>query len=122
LETTPPSAAVPPQSCPSTTLQFAGPEGGLAPQTPRFAPAAFAQVPVQQSPATAQLSPAWPQKDDGWHVPLLHSPEQHWALVVQTLPCVLQVVFSAAHAPLVHFWLQQLPSLVQAPRSEVHVG
>ena len=41
LITMPPSAAVPPQSCPSTTPQFAGPPGGVAPHVPSAAPAAM---------------------------------------------------------------------------------
>jgi hypothetical protein len=40
LSTMPPSAALPPQSCPSTTPQLAGPPGGVAPHVPSLAPAA----------------------------------------------------------------------------------
>jgi hypothetical protein len=41
LNTMPPSEALPPQSCPSTTPQFAGPLGGVAPHVPSAAPAAM---------------------------------------------------------------------------------
>jgi hypothetical protein len=41
LRTMPPSGAVPPQSCPSTTPQFAGPPGGVAPHVPSVAPLAM---------------------------------------------------------------------------------
>jgi hypothetical protein len=58
LRAIPPSPIVPPQSWPSTTPQLAGPDGGLTPQVPSVAPAAMVQVPVQQSEACAQLSPA----------------------------------------------------------------
>jgi hypothetical protein len=64
LTTMPPSAAVPPQSWPSTTPQLAGPPGGFAPHVPRVAPAATVHSCVQQSAAVEQLSPPWPQNDE----------------------------------------------------------
>ena len=82
LVAVPPSGADPPQSWPSTTPQFAGPLGGVAPHVPRVAPAAMVHTCVQQSAALAQLSPPWPQNEDAWQVPLLQSLEQHSAPVV----------------------------------------
>jgi hypothetical protein len=122
LKTTPPSAAAPPQSSPSTTPQLAAPEGGVVLQVPRAAPPALVHAPVQQSEPVAQLSPPWPQNDDGWHAPLLHRPEQHCVPEEHALPTVLQVVLSGAQAPPVHIWLQQLPLVAQGPWSEVHWG
>jgi hypothetical protein len=58
LITMPPSAAVPPQSWPSTTPQFAGPLGGVPPHVPSVAPLAMVHCCVQQSAAVAQPSPA----------------------------------------------------------------
>jgi hypothetical protein len=55
-------------------------------------------------------------------VPFEQRFEQHWALVVHWLPSVRHVVLSAAHAPLRQLWLQQFPSEVHAPRSDVHAG
>ena len=62
--TTPPSAAVPPQSCPSTSPQFAGPLGEEVAQVPNVCPEAFVQVPVQQSVPAEHASPGWPQNED----------------------------------------------------------
>jgi hypothetical protein len=74
----PPSAAEPEQSSPSESPQLAGPPGGVAPHVPSDWFAAFAQVPVQQSPFEEHASPGCPQNDEAWHVPLLaQSPEQH---------------------------------------------
>ena len=61
---TPPSALAPPQSCPSTRPQFAGPPGGEVAQVPKVCPDAFVQVPVQQSVPAEHASPAWPQNED----------------------------------------------------------
>ena len=98
----PPSAVEPPQICPSTTPQLAGPLGGVAPQVPSVAPAAIVQPLVQQSDAVEQASPPWPQNDDAWHVPFEQSFEQHSAPDPHALPSVLHVAFSDAHAPAVH--------------------
>jgi hypothetical protein len=122
LIATPPSAADPPQICPSTTPQLAGPLGGLAPQVPSVAPAAIVHPPVQQSDPIEQASPPWPQNDEAWHVPFEQSFEQQSAPDPQALPRVLHVVFRAAHMPAVQVWLQQSPFVVQAPRSDVHAG
>lgn len=80
--TTPPSAAVPPQSCPSVSPQFAGPPGGAAPHVPRVCPLGTVQVPVQQSALAEHASPPWPQKDDAWQLPFLQRPEQQSELAV----------------------------------------
>jgi hypothetical protein len=54
----PPSfVEVAPQSCPSTTPQFAGPEAGAVPQVPSVCPEATVQAPVQQSAAVEHASP-----------------------------------------------------------------
>jgi hypothetical protein len=99
LCTTPPSAAVPPQSWPSTTPQLAGPLGGFAPHVPSVAPAVIVQVPVQQSDPTEHASPACPQNDEAWHVPFEQSFEQHSPSDPHSLPSVLHAAFSGAHVP-----------------------
>src|SRR5579864_3684187 len=95
--TTPPSAPVPPHSCPSARPQLAGPLGGATPHVPNVFPLATAHVPVQQSALVAHASPGCPQNDDDWQVPLLHRPEQHSADDAQLLPSVLHIGFSGAH-------------------------
>ena len=122
LRTIPPSGALPPQSWPSTTPQFAGPPGGLAPHVPSVAPAATVQVPVQQSEPVEHASPPWPQNDEAWHVPFEQRLEQQSAPDAHWLPRVLHFVFSGEQAPLTQLWLQQLPSVVQGPWSDVHAG
>ena len=122
LSTTPPSGAAPPQSCPSTTPQLAGPPAGFAPHVPRVAPAAIVHVRVQQSAALAQLSPPCPQNDEAWHVPFEQRLEQQSPPFVHWLPSVLQVVLRGAQVPPVQLWLQQLPFDVQEPWSEVQAG
>ena len=52
-----PLVPVPPQSCPSTTPQFAGPLGADAAQVPIVWPLASVHEPVQQSPFVAHASP-----------------------------------------------------------------
>jgi hypothetical protein len=113
---------VPPQSCPSTLPQFAGPPGGVTPHVPSAAPEAMVHVPVQQSFPLEQLSPPCAQNDEAWHVPPEHLDEQHWASEVQTLPSVLHVVLSAAHAPFTQLWLQQSPFAVHTLPSDEHAG
>jgi hypothetical protein len=108
-----PLVPVPPHSCPSTTPQFAGPDGGDDPQMPRVRPDATLQVPVQQSVADAHESPAWPQNDDGWQAPPMQRPEQQSALVEQALPRVPQAAFNVAQLPASHCWLQQSPLAAQ---------
>jgi hypothetical protein len=80
------------------------------------------QVPTQQSASVEQASPLCMQKEDPWHEPPLQRPEQHWAFVVQALPSVAQVVFSAVHFPPVHCWLQQSPFTAQPEPSLAHAG
>jgi hypothetical protein len=75
--TIPPPGEVPPQSCPSCRLQFAGPPGDDDAHVPSVCAAVFVHVPVQQSVPAVQASPGCPQKEDAWHVPLVHSCEQH---------------------------------------------
>jgi hypothetical protein len=122
LRTIPPSGAVPPQSWPSTTPQFAGPLGGVAPHVPSVDPAATVHADVQQSDPVEHASPACPQNDDAWHVPFQQRFEQQSVLAVHWLPSVLHVAFSGAHAPATQLWLQQLPFDPQAPWSDVHAG
>jgi hypothetical protein len=102
--------------------QFAGPLGAFTEHVPSVLPAAIVQMPVQQSVPVAHASPACPQNDAAWHVPLVQREEQHCAPEVQPLPSVLQVALSVAHLPPVHVWLQQSPLTVQASPSEVHAG
>jgi hypothetical protein len=121
--TTPPSAPVPPQSTPSTIPQLAGPPGGEVAQVPRAWLAVLVHWPLQQSVPAAHESPPCPQKDDGWHVPLLAQlPEQQWAEVVQSLPTVEQVAFSGVQRPLPQAWLQHSPPDVHDSLSEVQAG
>jgi hypothetical protein len=101
---------------------LAGPPGGLTPHVPRVAPFATEQVPVQQSAPEAHASPPCPQNDDAWQVPPAQSDEQHSPPAAHLLPSVLQVVLSAPQTPLAQRWLQQSPSVVHAPSSEVHDG
>jgi hypothetical protein len=61
----PPSGAEPPQSMPSTSPQFAPPPLVEPEQVPATCPDAVLQMPVQQSELCVQISPAWPQKDEG---------------------------------------------------------
>jgi hypothetical protein len=122
LKVTPPSAAVPPQSCPSASAQLAGPVGGVTAQVPSVAPAATLQMPVQQLDPTAHESYDWPQNEEAWHVPPVQKPEQQSFAVEHPLPSVLHVALSAAHLPLTQDWLQQSPLTVQAPVSDVQVG
>ena len=61
---TPPSLALLPQSCPSTSPQLAGPPGDDASHVPNVCPEALVQAPVQQSAAAEQASPGWPQNED----------------------------------------------------------
>jgi hypothetical protein len=122
MKTAPPSAAPPPHSSPSTRPQLAGPEGGVALQVPSVCPVATLHTPVQQSALAAQASPGCTQNDDGWHVPDVHSAEQHSPLDVQALPSVEHVVLSGLHLPLLHSWLQHCPFEVHAVLSELHAG
>jgi hypothetical protein len=117
-----PLVPVPPQSCPSTTPQLAGPDGGEVPQVPSVCPDTMAQVPVQQSVAAAHESPACPQNDDGWHVPPMQRPEQQSALAEHALPSVLHFAFNVAQVPALHCWLQQSPSDAQLEPSVVQAG
>ena len=104
---TPPSAAEPPHSCPSTRPQLAGPLGADAAHTPRVCPLAIVHAPVQQSPLVAHASPGCTQNDDAWHVLLEQSPEQQAVLEEQALPIVEHAVFSGVHVPFVpQVWLQ----------------
>jgi len=121
--TAPPSAAAPPQSWPSTVPQFAGPPGGVAEHVPTLWPAAMLQLPVQQSPFCAQMSPAWPHHDDGWHVLPAHRLEQQSALLMQALPSVRQLDVDAigTQVPL-QVWLQHCAPLVHVWPSERHAG
>jgi hypothetical protein len=57
LNTTPPPAAMPPQSCPSTRPQLAGPAGADGAHVPSDCPPCVVHVPVQQSAPTEQASP-----------------------------------------------------------------
>jgi hypothetical protein len=77
---------------------------------------------VQQSAAPRQLSPAWPQNDEAWHVPFEQSLEQQASPLVHALPSVRQVVLSGAQVPFTQLWLQQFPFEVHAALSEVHAG
>lgn len=103
LGPTAPLGEVPPQSCPSTTPQLAGPLGGFVAHVPSDAPAARVHVPVQQSVPAEHESPAWPQNDDAWHVPFEQSFEQHSPPEAHWLPSVLHVAFKAAHVPAAQF-------------------
>lgn len=118
----PPSVITPPeQSSPSTSLQFALPEGGFA-QVP-FVPASTLQMPPQQSAPVEQASPCCPQKDEGWQVlSSAHRPEQHSAEEEQALPRVLQLELRGAQDPSSQRPLQQSVSVVQALSSDVHAG
>jgi hypothetical protein len=122
MNTVPPSPALPAQSCPSASPQFAAPAGGAAEQVPSAAPEAIVHEPAQQSAPVEQASPACPQKDDAWHVPAAHRFEQHCALAVHELPSVKHVALRAAHFPATQLWLQQSEPTVQGPVSEVHAG
>jgi hypothetical protein len=117
-----PVDVVPPQSWPSTTPQLAGPPGGLAPHVPSVEPATIVHAPVQQSVPAEHASPPCPQNDEAWHVPFEQSAEQQSAPDAHWLPSVLQVAFSAAHAPRAQLWLQQSPFAVHVPWSDVHAG
>jgi hypothetical protein len=70
---------------------------------PTICPAAIVHPPVQQLALAEQTSPGCPQKEDGWHVPLAHLPEQHSLPDTQELPSVLQEVLSGAHVPPMQF-------------------
>jgi hypothetical protein len=118
----PPSAAVPPQSWPSATPQFAGPLGGFAPHVPSVAPAATVHEPVQQSGPVEHASPACPQNDEAWHVPFEQSDEQQSPPEAHALPSVLQLVLRDAQTFATQLWLQHSPFEVHAPRSDVQVG
>jgi hypothetical protein len=67
-------------------------------------------------------SPSCAQKDEGWQVPPLQSPEQHSPPPVQALPSVLQPELRVAHVPAVHVPLQHWLLPVHAPLSGVHAG
>jgi hypothetical protein len=123
MKVAPPSAAVPPQSCPSTRPQFAGPVGAEGAQTPIVLPVATVQEPVQQSVPVAQASPGCAQKEEGWHVPDEQKPEQQEAPDEQALPTVEQLPLSGVHVPFVpHVWLQHWPFDVHAPLSDWQLG
>jgi hypothetical protein len=123
IKTAPPSGPEPPQSWPSTSPQLAGPLGAAAAQTPRVLPLGMTHDPVQQSPLVAHASPGCTQKDDDWHVPAEHSPEQHAALDEHALPIVAQAGLSDAQTPVVlQSWLQHWAFEVQASPSDWHCG
>ena len=95
---------MPPQSCPSASLQLADWVGGEAAQVPSPCPASpVEQMPVQQSASARQTSPGCAQKDDAWQVPFAHLPEQHSALDAHELPMVLHDVLSDAQLPPTQF-------------------
>jgi hypothetical protein len=102
--------------------QLAGPPGGVEEHVPSVLPLPTEHVPVQQSAAVAQASPACPQKDDAWHAPLTQSPEQQCALDVHALPRVAQLGLSAAHLPPMQLWPQQSLFTLQPKPSDVHAG
>jgi hypothetical protein len=122
-KTTPPSAAPPPQSWPSTRPQLAAPVGGDPAHVPMDCPAAIVHVPVQQSELVAQASPACTQNEDDWHVPAEQRPEQHAALDVHALPIVEHVLLSGVHVPVApQVWLQHCPFAVHGLLSDWHDG
>jgi len=107
MKTAPPSAADPPQSCPSTTPQLAGPLGADKAHVPIVWPLAIVHAPVQQSPLVAHASLGCTQNDEAWQVPPEQRPEQQAALEEQALPMVEHVVLSGVHVPLApQVWLQ----------------
>ena len=114
MYTAPPSAALPPQSSPSTLPQLAGPLGAEVAQVPIVGPDAMVQLPVQQSPFATHASPGCAQNEEDWHVPPEQKPEQQLAPDVHALPMVEHVVLSGLHAPPLHVWLQHWPFDVQA--------
>ena len=81
---------------------------------PSPCPFGTVQIPLQQSAPVAHASDVWPQNDEAWQEPPVHSPEQHCELVEHGLPRVAHVVVSGAHDPPTQFWLQQSPLVVQA--------
>jgi hypothetical protein len=71
-----------------------------APHEPSVAPAAFTQLPPQQSKLLPQASLIWLQKETALeHVPLLQSLEQQSALPAHVLPEDLQRVLSGLQIP-----------------------
>ena len=74
---------VPAGSQPPAPLAF------VSPQTPRVDPAAFAQLPPQQSVSAPQMSPFCWQNEDGVQTPLLHSLDAQSVLLTQGLPSLL---------------------------------
>jgi hypothetical protein len=119
----PPSGPEPPQSCPSSSPQLAGPPGADAAQVPSVWPLAMVHEPVQQSPFVAHASPGWTQNDDDWHVPPEQSPEQQLVLEEQALPIVEQVVLSAVQVPPApQTWLQHWLLEVQGSVSDWQAG
>jgi hypothetical protein len=69
-----------------------------------------------------QASPSCTQKDDGWQVFPLQSPEQHSPPPAQAFPSVLQLELRVAQLPAVHVPLQHWLLPVHAPLSGVHAG
>jgi hypothetical protein len=70
-----------------------------SPHLPSVAPAAFTQLPPQQSPAAAQTSFVCLQKETPTQSPALQFFEQHSPLPPQGLPVVLHVVERGAQMP-----------------------
>jgi hypothetical protein len=123
MKTAPPSNPVPPQSCPSTRPQLAGPLGAEAAHVPIVWPLGMVHVPVQQSPSAAQASSGCTQNEDAWHVPPEQRPEQQAALEEQALPMVEHVVLSGVQVPFApHVWLQHWPLAVHGRLSDWHAG
>jgi hypothetical protein len=56
-------------------------------------------VPVQQSPLPAQMSPGWPQNEEGWHVPPAQREEQHCASLAHVFPSVVHPEPREAQVP-----------------------
>jgi hypothetical protein len=117
-----PLVPVPPQSCPSTRPQFAGPAGAEAAHVPTLLPAATVHAPVQQSDPDAHASPGCEQNDEGWHEPALQRPEQQSEFALQALPSVRQLELSAAQVPPLQVWLQHEPLPVHGWPSAMHAG
>ena len=101
--------------------QLVAPDGGGA-QMPSV-PEVIWQSPEQQVEPWLQTSPLWMQNDaPNWQVPLLHRLEQHWVLLEQGLPAVLQAAFRAWHTPASQFPLQQAADPVQLWSSAMHAA
>lgn len=92
----------PPQTVPSTIVQFALPVGGGAhvPKSPAPASGTL-HMPLQQSLPDPHVSLVCWQKDEGWQVPFaLHSIEQQSEFCAQELPSLWHPpVGRAAHVP-----------------------